>query len=159
MIGKIELVRYKFPEGYREVELWMLHAKLPAKILLSFFCSSAEPKPAGARCPSVALSNKVTVNVLKTSEPLFKKGYHMNTTGKVLVGVLAGAAAGLLTGILIAPDSGKKTREKLLGKTKDWKNKTQETLDDAKRTYNKKMETFAGEGKSSIDYLKDTLKV
>lgn len=83
----------------------------------------------------------------------------MNTTGKVLVGVLAGAAAGLLTGILMAPDSGKRTREKLLGKTKDLKNKTHDTLDDAKRTYNKKVETFAGEGKSSIDYLKDTLKV
>ena len=36
----------------------------------------------------------------------------MNTAGKVMVGVLAGATVGLLTGILIAPDSGKKTREK-----------------------------------------------
>lgn len=83
----------------------------------------------------------------------------MNTTGKVLVGVLAGAAAGLLTGILMAPDSGKKTREKLLGKSQDLKNKTQDTLNEMKRTYNKKLETYAVEGKSGIEYLKDSLQV
>jgi len=83
----------------------------------------------------------------------------MNTAGKVMVGVLAGAAVGLLTGILIAPDSGKKTRDKLMGKSKDLKNKVTESIDDVKKAYNKKVESFAGEGKSSIDYLKDTLKV
>jgi gas vesicle protein len=75
----------------------------------------------------------------------------MNTAGKVMVGVLAGATVGLLTGILIAPDSGKKTRE--------LKNKMADSFDEVKKTYNKKVEAFAGEGKSSIDYLKDTLKV
>jgi gas vesicle protein len=83
----------------------------------------------------------------------------MNTAGKVMVGVLAGATVGLLTGILIAPDSGKKTREKLLGKSKDLKNKVTESFDDVKKAYNQKVEAFAGEGKSRIDYLKDTLKV
>lgn len=83
----------------------------------------------------------------------------MNTAGKVMVGVLAGAAVGLLTGILIAPDSGKKTREKLMGKTNDLKNKVTDSIDGVKKAYNKKVEAFAGEGKSSIDYLKDTLKV
>jgi gas vesicle protein len=83
----------------------------------------------------------------------------MNTAGKVMVGVLAGATVGLLTGILIAPDSGKKTREKLLGKSKDLKNKVTDSFDDVKKAYNKKVEAFAGEGKSSIDYLKDTLKI
>lgn len=83
----------------------------------------------------------------------------MNTAGKVMVGVLAGATVGLLTGILIAPDSGKKTREKLMGKSKDLKNKVTDSIDEVKRAYNKKVEAFAGEGKSSIDYLKDTLKV
>jgi len=83
----------------------------------------------------------------------------MNTAGKVMVGVLAGATVGLLTGILIAPDSGKKTREKLLGKSKDLKNKVTDSFDDVRKACNKKVEAFAGEGKSSIDYLKDTLKV
>lgn len=83
----------------------------------------------------------------------------MNTAGKVMVGVLAGATVGLLTGILIAPDSGKKTRDKLMGKSKELKNKMANSFDEVKKTYNKKVEAFAGEGKSSIDYLKDTLKV
>jgi len=83
----------------------------------------------------------------------------MNTAGKVMVGVLAGATVGLLTGIFIAPDSGKKTRDKLMGKSRELKNKMTDSFDEVKKTYNKKVEAFAGEGKSSIDYLKDTLKV
>lgn len=83
----------------------------------------------------------------------------MNTAGKVMVGILAGTTVGLITGILIAPDSGKKTREKLIGKSKDLKNKVTDSIDDVKKAYNKKVEAYAGEGKSSIDYLKDSLKV
>ena len=83
----------------------------------------------------------------------------MNTPGKVAVGVLAGAIVGLVAGILIAPDSGKRTREKLIGKSNDLRNRVTDSFDDAKRAYNKKVEAFAGEGKSGIDYLKDTLKV
>jgi gas vesicle protein len=83
----------------------------------------------------------------------------MNTAGKVAVGVLAGATVGLVAGILIAPDSGKRTREKLIGKSNDLRNRVTDSFDDVKRAYNKKVDTFAGEGKSGIDYLKDTLKV
>jgi hypothetical protein len=35
----------------------------------------------------------------------------------------------------------------------------EDSIDDVKKAYNKKIESFAGEGKSRIDYLKDTLKV
>jgi len=38
----------------------------------------------------------------------------MNTAGKVAVDVLTGATEGLVAEILIAPDSGKRTREKML---------------------------------------------
>ena len=41
----------------------------------------------------------------------------MQTGTKVVVAALAGALAGAITGILIAPTSGKETREKLSGKT------------------------------------------
>jgi gas vesicle protein len=40
----------------------------------------------------------------------------MDNTGKVLTALLVGAAAGAITGLLLAPESGSKTRDKL-GKT------------------------------------------
>jgi len=43
----------------------------------------------------------------------------MSNSGKVLLGVLAGAAAGVITGILVAPASGKETRENISAKTDD----------------------------------------
>ncbi|MDA3819698.1 MAG: YtxH domain-containing protein [Candidatus Delongbacteria bacterium] len=41
----------------------------------------------------------------------------MSNSGKILLGVLAGAAAGVITGILVAPASGKETRENISSKT------------------------------------------
>jgi gas vesicle protein len=83
----------------------------------------------------------------------------MNTTSKVTLGILAGATLGLITGILMAPDSGKKTREKLMGKSKDLKNKMVDSLDEVKKAYNRKIETFATEGKSGLESIKNGLKV
>jgi gas vesicle protein len=83
----------------------------------------------------------------------------MNTAGKVMVGVLAGAAVGLLTGILLAPDSGKKTREKLIGKSKDLRNKVTDSLDDVKMAYNRKVDAFADQSKSRVESIKNGLKV
>jgi len=37
----------------------------------------------------------------------------------VVIGLLAGAVAGALAGILLAPDKGSKTRNKISGKSKD----------------------------------------
>lgn len=42
----------------------------------------------------------------------------MNTTAKVLSGLLAGAAIGTITGILIAPDKGKNTLKKIKEESK-----------------------------------------
>lgn len=83
----------------------------------------------------------------------------MNTTAKVTIGVLAGASLGLLAGVLIAPSSGRKTRAKLLGKSKELKNQMVATLDDAKKAYNKKVEAYVNEGKHGIETLKNSLKV
>lgn len=59
----------------------------------------------------------------------------MSNGGNVLVGVLAGAAIGVVTGILIAPASGKDTREnlskqsdELLSNVKDLINKEKEAV-------------------------------
>jgi len=51
------------------------------------------------------------------------------STGKVLLGVLAGVAAGALLGILFAPDKGTVTRKKISKKGEDLK-------DDVKETFN-----------------------
>lgn len=50
-------------------------------------------------------------------------------SGKVILGVLAGLAAGAALGILFAPDKGTNTRKKI-GKKKD------EMLDDVKEKFN-----------------------
>lgn len=59
----------------------------------------------------------------------------MSNGGNVLVGVLAGAAIGVVTGVLIAPASGKETREnlskqseELLSNVKDLINKEKEAV-------------------------------
>lgn len=44
-------------------------------------------------------------------------------SGKIILGVLAGLAAGAALGILFAPDKGDKTRKKIAGSAKDLKNK------------------------------------
>lgn len=83
----------------------------------------------------------------------------MNTAGKVTIGVLSGVAIGLATGILVAPYSGRKTRKKLLGKSRELKDKMAESLEGVKKAYNNKVEAYANEGKHGLDSLKNTLKV
>jgi len=83
----------------------------------------------------------------------------MSTTSKIITGVLVGASVGILAGILIAPDSGKKTREKLVDKTKELKNLMAGKMDEVKSAYNREVESLLTNGKSGIDSLKNALKV
>lgn len=50
-------------------------------------------------------------------------------TGKVLLGVLAGAAVGASLGILFAPDKGSVTRKKIVQKGVDMKDAVKEKID------------------------------
>jgi gas vesicle protein len=102
---------------------------------------------------------RITGNVLNTSGLGILKWNVMNTTTKVITGFIAGASLGILTGILIAPNSGKRTREQIADKTKDLKNRMVGSYDDVKKAYNKEVEALLNSGKSGIDSLKNTLKV
>lgn len=53
----------------------------------------------------------------------------MNST-KVLFAAVVGAAAGAVAGILLAPDSGEKTRKKLTKESKRLKKEVEKGLDD-----------------------------
>jgi gas vesicle protein len=61
------------------------------------------------------------------------------SNSKVLLGFLAGAAAGALAGILLAPDKGSETRRKIAGKADELresvKNKFNQLGDTLRKTY------------------------
>jgi gas vesicle protein len=63
----------------------------------------------------------------------------MNNTGKILLGVAAGAAAGAILGVLFAPDKGSETRDRIKQKGKEFSDgvrekfgKCKEKTDDVK---------------------------
>jgi len=62
-------------------------------------------------------------------------------SGKVLLGVLAGVAAGALMGILLAPQKGSKTRKQLLRKGGDYAGALQDKFDELADIINKKYES------------------
>jgi len=82
----------------------------------------------------------------------------MNTTGKVIIGLLAGAAAGAILGVLFAPDKGSETRRKIAEKSKDVKddikNKFDEILEKTKEKFDhKKGEDFTAKEKSNAEMV------
>jgi len=50
------------------------------------------------------------------------------SSGKVLLGVLAGLAAGALIGILFAPDKGSETRKKIVKKGEEYADEIKEKI-------------------------------
>ncbi len=70
-------------------------------------------------------------------------------TGKVVLGVLAGAAAGALLGILFAPDKGSVTRKKIVDK-KDSMN------EDLKAKFNEIIDSLSHQFEQAKDGIKDS---
>ncbi len=73
------------------------------------------------------------------------------STGKVLLGVLAGVAAGAILGILFAPDKGYETRKKIVKSGKDLTDNLNETLRDFMTDISKKFDSAIKEAKESAE--------
>lgn len=67
----------------------------------------------------------------------------MNSTGKIITALAAGAALGLVAGILFAPDKGSETRKKLKAKGKKFKESVTEKFEDMAKAAKEKAEEFA----------------
>lgn len=86
----------------------------------------------------------------------------MNSTTKIIGGFLAGAMLGVAAGLLMAPESGQRTRKKIIDKSKELTDEMARSmskgLDTVKSTYNEKLDQFANAGKSKIDTAKERIK-
>jgi len=71
------------------------------------------------------------------------------STGKVLLGVLAGVAAGALCGILFAPDKGYETRKKIAKKGKDYADGLTEKLNNFMEEVTEKIESAVKKAKGT----------
>ena len=64
------------------------------------------------------------------------------STGKVLVGVVAGAAVGAILGILFAPDKGSNTRKKIVNKGEGYANDVKDKFNEALDAINNKYKSI-----------------
>jgi gas vesicle protein len=74
----------------------------------------------------------------------------MNSS-KVLLGILGGVAVGAIAGVLLAPASGKKTRKRIMNKTKDYAGDLKEQLNDLKDNVSHKFNGYLEDAKEVID--------
>jgi len=62
------------------------------------------------------------------------------SSGKVVLGLLAGVAAGALAGILFAPEKGSKTRKRILKQGEDYVDAVKDKFDELLDVVNEKVE-------------------
>lgn len=78
----------------------------------------------------------------------------MNGTQKSILGFLIGAAAGAIAGILLAPDSGEQTRQKIATKAKDYSGDLGSQLN----TAIEKLNQYVAEAKSKAQSIASEVK-
>lgn len=74
------------------------------------------------------------------------------STGKIVLGVLAGIAAGTALGVLIAPDKGASTRRKIKQSGADLVNDLKENVTSAVDNITHKFARYRGTVKENIDH-------
>ncbi len=78
-------------------------------------------------------------------------------TGKIILGVLVGAAAGAIAGVLLAPDKGSVTRQKLFKLGEEYADGIKNTFNDYLNTVSDNVNTVKDKAKEAVD--KTTAKV
>jgi gas vesicle protein len=77
------------------------------------------------------------------------------STGKVVLGTMAGIAIGAIAGILLAPKKGSKTRKQIIDKGDDYVNKIKSKFDDFVESLTEKFES----AKKEVENLTEKGKV
>jgi gas vesicle protein len=72
------------------------------------------------------------------------------STGKALLGLLAGIAAGATLGILLAPEKGSKTRGKIIQKGDDYVASLEEKFNDLAAKFTEKLDSVRKESKQML---------
>lgn len=75
-------------------------------------------------------------------------------SGKVLLGLLAGVAAGALLGVLLAPEKGSDTRKKILRKGDEYADALKEKFNDMIETVTEKIETVKDDVSGFADQVR-----
>jgi gas vesicle protein len=86
-------------------------------------------------------------------------------SGKLVLGVLGGLAAGALMGVLFAPEKGSKTRRKIMNKANDGADALKDKFDSMLESMNDKYEDIwkakdelISEGEAKLNAVKKELK-
>ncbi|MFO0358939.1 MAG: YtxH domain-containing protein [Flavobacteriales bacterium] len=87
------------------------------------------------------------------------------STGKVILGALAGLAVGAIAGILLAPEKGSVTRKQIVDKGDDYLDEIKskwndflESLSDKKEGVRKSAEDMADRGKLKYEHVENGVK-
>jgi gas vesicle protein len=80
------------------------------------------------------------------------------STNNTILGVIVGLAIGATAGVLLAPDKGEVTRNKIKSKVKKSKNNLQDSFDEFIATVTEKFESIKQEGEELLHKEKEELK-
>lgn len=75
--------------------------------------------------------------------------------GKLLTGILTGAAAGAIIGILLAPDKGSETRKKIAKKSNDLGGSVKDGFNKLGESLNNKYQNIKGDARDLVEKGKE----
>lgn len=82
---------------------------------------------------------------------------------RIITSLLIGLVSGLIGGILIAPKSGKKTRDEILNEMESMRDKMADeynrSLKHMKTSYNNGLRDYSKRGKKALDQVQKSMKV